>query len=194
MRGFKNVVALSKICSQLHPLCEFDTPGEWLCERIVRVIVYTWLQILWWMLHSVIPMQSLALCNVVFYGRSKMSGSGSMQTKPVPAPWRGRKLKELSTSDNCRMCGCCFKTQFNFKSGWISSENMFVAPTRKGETLPELANLLKSKLFIFLDDGESLFMKVCSPCGTKVWNCAALLSQIREKLNTPTDNVNNVVF
>ena len=78
------------------------------------------------------------------------------------------KLKELSTSDNCRMCGCCFKTQFNFKSGWISSENMFVAPTRKGETLPELANLLKNKLFNFLDDGESLFMKVCSPCGTKV--------------------------
>ena len=104
-QGFKNVVVLSKICSQLHPLCEFDTLGEWLCKRIVRVIVYTWLQILWWMLHSVIPMQSLALCNVVFYGRSKMSGSGSMQTKPVPAPWRGRKLKELSTSDNCRMCG-----------------------------------------------------------------------------------------
>ena len=36
---------------------------------------------------------------------------------------------------------------------------MFVAPTRKGETLPELANLLKNKLFNFLDDGESLFMK-----------------------------------
>ena len=94
-----------------------------------------------------------------------MSGSGSMQTKPVPAPWRGIKLKELSASDNCRMCGCCFKTQFNFKSG---SENMFVAPTRKGETLPKLANLLKNKLFIFVDEGESLFMKVCSPCGTKV--------------------------
>ena len=136
----------------------------------------------------------VSLCNVVFYGRSKMSGSGSMQTKPVPAPWRGRKLKELSASDNCRMCGCCFKTQFNFKSGWISSENMFVAPTRKRETLPKLANLLKNKLFIFLDEGESLFMKVSSPCGTKVWNWAVLLSQIREKLNTPTDNANNAVF
>ena len=27
-RGFKNVVELSKICSQLHPLCEFDTLGD----------------------------------------------------------------------------------------------------------------------------------------------------------------------
>ena len=63
-----------------------------------------------------------------------MSGSGSTPTKPV-APRRGRKPKEPSASDNCRMCGCCFKTQFGSftgKSGWISSENMFVAPTRKG--------------------------------------------------------------
>ena len=28
-RGFKNVVELSKICSQLHPLWEFDTLGDW---------------------------------------------------------------------------------------------------------------------------------------------------------------------
>ena len=27
-RGFKNVVELSKNCSQLHPLCEFDTLGD----------------------------------------------------------------------------------------------------------------------------------------------------------------------
>ena len=31
----------------------------------------------------------------------------------------------------------------------------------------------------------------CSPCWTKVRNCAATFSQIREKLNTPTDNMNN---
>ena len=42
-----------------------------------------------------------------------------------------REKAEPSASDNCRICSCCFKTQFgNFKSGWISSENMFVAPTR----------------------------------------------------------------
>ena len=52
--------------------------------------------------------------------------------------------------------------------GSISSENMFVARTRKGETLPKVANLLKNKLCIFLNEGESLFMRVCLPCGTKV--------------------------
>ena len=85
-----------------------------------------------------------------------MSGSGSTPTKPV-APRRGRKPKEPSASDNCRMCGCCFKTQFgNFtgKSGWISSENMFVAPTRKGTTLPKLADLLKTELFVVVEEGE----------------------------------------
>ena len=83
----------------------------------------------------------------------------------------------------------CFKTKFsNFKSGWISSENMFVAPTRKGEKLRKLADLLKTELFVVVEEGESFSSRVCSSCGTKVRNCAAMLSQIREKLNTPTDN------
>ena len=79
-----------------------------------------------------------------------MIESGSMLTKPVPGPERGRKLKEPSASDNFRMRAFCFKTKiWQFKSGWISSENMFVAPTRKGETLPKLANLLKNELLLF---------------------------------------------
>ena len=45
-RGFKNVVELSKLCSQLHPLCEFDTFADWFRGRIARVIVGTWLRIL----------------------------------------------------------------------------------------------------------------------------------------------------
>ena len=65
---------------------------------------------------------------------------------------------------------------------------MFVAPTRKGETLPKLADLLKNELFVFIEEGESFSTGVCSPCGTKVRNCAAMLSQIREKLNASTDN------
>ena len=117
-----------------------------------------------------------------------MSGRGTTPTKPV-ASRRGRKPKETSTSDNCRMCGCCFKTQFgNFKSGWISSENMFVAPTRKVEKLRKLADLLETELFVVVEEGESFSSRVSSSCGTKVRNCAAMLSQIREKLNTPTDN------
>ena len=75
-------------------------------------------------------MSVVSVCNVVFTRRSKMSESGSTPTKPVPQS--KREKAEPSASDNCTMCGCCFKTQFgNFKSGWISSENMFVAPTRK---------------------------------------------------------------
>ena len=84
------------------------------------------------------------------------------------------------------MCGCCFKTHFNnFKNGWISSENMFV---EEGETSPKLAGLLTNELFVALDEGESSSTTVFSPCGTKVRNCAAMLSQIREKLSTPTGN------
>ena len=58
-RGFKNVVELSKICSQLHPLYEFDTLGDWFRGRIARVIVCTWLRIL--TLYPVILKQFLAL-------------------------------------------------------------------------------------------------------------------------------------
>ena len=44
--GLKNVVELSKIYSQLRPLCKFDTPGDWFRERIARVtFVCTWLRI-----------------------------------------------------------------------------------------------------------------------------------------------------
>ena len=91
-----------------------------------------------------------------------MRGSGSKTRKPVPAPRRGRKPKE---------------------PGGISWENVFVARTRKEETLPKWADLLKNELFVVLEEGESF-----SPCETKVRNCTAMLSQIREKLNTPTDN------
>ena len=107
------------------------------------VIVCTWLQILCWKLYIITGDQLLissnskavlsivSVSNVVFSGRSinewkwqyadKVCSCSSKREKPEPV-----------TSDNCRMCGCCFKTQFsNFKSGWISSENMFVAPTRK---------------------------------------------------------------
>ena len=59
-------------------------------------------------------------------------------------------------------------------------ENVFVVPTRKGETFPKLADLLKNELFVVLEEGESFSARVYSPCGAKVRNCAAMLSQIRE--------------
>ena len=45
-------------------------------------------------------------------------------------------------------------------SGWISRENVFVAPTRKGETLPKLADLLKNELFVVLEEGEPFSTRV----------------------------------
>ena len=93
---------------------------------------------------------------------------------------------------NCRMCGCCFKRQFgNFTSGWIISENVFVAPTRKGETLPKWADLLKN--FSLSSRKEKLSpqefaLRAEQRLETATGNYAAMLSQIREELNTPTDN------
>ena len=76
----------------------------------------------------------------------------------------GESRKSRALRINCRMCG-------NFTSGWISSENVFVAPTRKGETLPKWADLLKNELFVGLEEGETFSTRVCSPCRTKVRNC-----------------------
>ena len=107
--GLKNVVELSKIYSQLRPLCKFDTPGDWFRERIARVTFFA------------LGFESS--------GRSNMSGSGSTPTKACSYPSK-RERAELRASGNCRMCGCCFKTQFgnfngDFKSEWISSEICF---------------------------------------------------------------------
>ena len=40
-------------------------------------------------------------------------------------------------------------------SRWITSENVFVAPARKAETLPKWADLLKNELFVVFEEGES---------------------------------------
>lgn len=116
------------------------------------------------------------------------------QTTPKkPASRRGRKSKEApTTADYCRLCGCCFKTQYgNFKTGWISSENLFVEPRRNGKTLPMLAKVIRVDLSLELEEGNSLSTRVCSPCGTKVRNCAALFSQIKEKFNKSSISLNN---
>ena len=110
----------------------------------------------------------------------------SQTTPKKPTSRRGRKPKEATASDSCRLCGCCFKTQFgNFKTGWITSENIFTAPQRKGKTLPMLAEVFRADLSLHLEEKSSLSSIVCSPCGTKVRNCAAMLSQIKELLKKP---------
>ena len=73
-------------------------------------------------------------------------------------------------------------------SGWISRENVFVAPTRKGETLPKLADLLKNELFVVLEEGESFSTRICSPAEQRLKTGLRCSPKLREKLNTPTDN------
>ena len=102
-----------------------------------------------------------------------MSERGSTTTKPVPAPRRGRKPKEPRALGKLQNVRLLFG---NFTNGWISSENAFVAPTRKEETLPKWADLLKNELLVVLEEGESFSTRaVCSPCGTTVRNCPGKL-------------------
>ena len=70
----------------------------------------------------------------------------------------------------------------------MSSENVFVAPTRKGETLRKLGDSLKDEVFVVLEEGESFSTRGCSPCRTKVRNCTAMLSQIGEFSKSPHSN------
>ena len=69
----------------------------------------------------------------------------------------GESRKNRGFWTNCRTCGCCFKTQFgNFTNGWISSENAFVALTRKGETLPKWAATYWKRNFSLSSRKENL--------------------------------------
>ena len=74
----------------------FHVPGFIDARRIARVIVYTWILTLY--STAVFSVASLRKCSMQS-GGSKMSGSGSTPTKPVPAPRRGSKPKEPSASD-----------------------------------------------------------------------------------------------
>ena len=77
-RGFKNVVELSKICSQLRPLCESDTPGDWFRGRIQ--VLLSKLGFESWRCNPVILTHFYRCLSVkcsIYSGGSKMSGSGS---------------------------------------------------------------------------------------------------------------------
>ena len=69
--GLKNVVELSKIYSQLRPLCKFDTPGDWFRES-QRVLLF---------LHLASNLLEDQIWVEVAVRRQK----------PVPAPRRGRE-------------------------------------------------------------------------------------------------------
>ena len=63
-----------------------------------------------------------------------MDGSGSTPTKPVPASRRGRKpSRALQIIVEFAAVVSKHSSAILIKSGWISSENMFVAPTSTRE-------------------------------------------------------------
>ena len=69
----------------------------------------------------------VSLCNVMFCGGSKMSGSTVEVLRQSLC-----LLPQREHQKSWALLMICFKTQFgNFKSGWISSENIFVALTTK---------------------------------------------------------------
>ena len=66
---------------------------------------------------------------------------------------RGRKPREtndISKSDFCRICKCTFRISFgNFgkeKAGYISTENIFEVPEKKGVTKRRLADFIQQHL------------------------------------------------
>ena len=113
-------------------------------------------------------------------GILKIEGRSILATKPV----KGRKAKEESIDDFCRLCGVNFKVKFgNFQMSkrYISTENLFNPSghaKRDGKTLTEICseiglNIVKSSL---------VSSRVCQSCGRRIFNGTELFHFIRSGL------------
>ena len=102
-------------------------------------------------------------------------------------PKKGRKRKGQEASQFCRICYRAFTISYgNFptsKTGYISTENIFTVPQKKGLTKP-LSSYLED-LGFHLDLGEQFSNRVCSPCGTKVRAAATAVEVLKANLNQP---------
>ena len=87
-------------------------------------------------------------------------------TESVPQK-KGRKRK-AEASQFCRICHSSFVTSYvNFqssKAGYISTENIFRIPKKKGLNKSLVSYLVDDPGF-HLDSGEHQSTRVCSPCG-----------------------------
>ena len=122
-----------------------------------------------------------------------MSGSGSTTTKPVPAPRRGRKTKVPSDLDKLQNVWLLFQNTVRQFYEWMEKFGKCVCcayqkrrnvtkvgrPTEKQTSLPSRNENLSPQEFA---------LHVEQRLETAPGNCTAMLSQIREELNTPTDN------
>ena len=124
-----------------------------------------------------------------------MSGGGNTPTKPVPAPRRGRKPKEPSASDKLQNVRLLLQNTVRQFYEWMDKlgKRVCCAYQKRKNVTKVGPDLLKNEHFVVLEEGESFSSRVCSRGAeqrleTALGNCTAMLSQIREELNTPTDN------
>ena len=113
-----------------------------------------------------------------------MSGSGSTTTKPAPAPRRGSKPKEPNASDKL-----LFQNTVRQFYEWMDKLRKCVCCAyQKRRKVTKVGRPTEKRTFR-CPRGRRIFLhKSQLSGGTKVRNWAAMLSQIREKLNMPTDN------
>ena len=89
--------------------------------------------------------------------------------KKVAQNKRGRKRKGEEAFQYCKICHRPFAVTYgNFegaKRGYISTENIFQVPQKKGLTKP-VAGFLENNGF-HLESGEEYSTRVCSPALTR---------------------------
>ena len=89
------------------------------------------------------------------------------QTTPKkPASRRGRKPKEATALDNSDCVLVVLKHSLEILNWMDNTENIFIAPQRKGKTLPMLAKVFRADLSLDLEEKNSISSIVCSPCDT----------------------------
>ena len=101
-----------------------------------------------------------------------LKSRGDTPAKPV----KGRKAKEESVDDFCRLCGVNFKVKFgNFQKStrYLSTENLFKPSgraKRDGKTLAEIC----SEIGLNIVESSLVSSRVCQSCGRKIFNAAEL--------------------
>ena len=109
--------------------------------------------------------------------------------KPVK---RGRKPKEETVNDFCRLCNCALKRKFGDfeKIEYISTENLFKESNRKDCSSRPLAELCEELIETPVVKSDHLSDRVCKPCGRKVRNAHAVKQQVLS-INKANDQAAN---
>ena len=110
----------------------------------------------------------------------------------------GESRKSRALRINCRMCGCCFKTHFGNFCEWMDKLGKCVCCAyQKRRNVTKVGRPTEKRTFrcprgrIENLSPQEFALRAEQRLGTaprSPWNCKAMVSQIREELNTPTDN------